>query len=80
MPRELNCSEEEREVEAKADLMQIPMDCLCLLEAANTVCLSTAGRCSLVQGEHPALLWFMAAVGCFSCSSFQHSAGQTLSY
>lgn len=71
VPRELDCYGDEREVEAEADLMQTPMDCLCLLEAANTACLSTAGRCSLVQGEHPALLWFMAAMGCSSCSSLQ---------
>lgn len=32
MPRELNCYGDEREVEAEADLMQTPMDWLCLLE------------------------------------------------
>lgn len=71
VPRKLNCYGYEREFGAEADLVQTPMDCLCLLEAANTACLSTAGCCSLVQGEHPALLWFMAAMGCSSCSLLQ---------
>lgn len=41
-----------------------------LLEAATT-----AGHCSLTWGEHPTLLYFMAAQGCSSCSSLQDRGG-----
>lgn len=45
-----------------------------VLEAADTACLSAAGHRSLMWGEHPDLLWFMAAPG---CSSFLQDCSRT---